>query len=88
MQNLTFRYTRRVAPWYSVFLATIRSPLHGRNGFVASRVSNCAAKTTFRDIFTVDLQWQECLVTIDIKGVGILRSMVLRPSRHRLTDCV
>jgi len=85
---------------YSVYLAPVRSPRHGRNAwclrpsldfeamqeaaalfvgrhdFAAFRTSGCSAKTTIRDIFAVDLQWQEPLLTIDVKGSGFLRNMV------------
>ena len=85
---------------YSVYLASVQSPLHGRNAwclrpsldfdamqeaaamfvgrhdFAAFRTSGCSAKTTIRDIFAVDLQWQERLFTIDVKGSGFLRNMV------------
>jgi tRNA pseudouridine38-40 synthase len=48
----------------------------GRHNFAAFRTSGCAAKTTIRDIFSIDLQRQECLLTIDVKGGGFLRNMV------------
>jgi len=48
----------------------------GRHDFAAFRTSGCSAKTTIRDIFAVDLQRQERLLTIDVKGSGFLRNMV------------
>ena len=48
----------------------------GRHDFAAFRTSGCAAKTTIRDIFAVDLQQRESLLTIDVKGSGFLRNMV------------
>lgn len=48
----------------------------GRHDFGAFRTSGCAAKTTVRDVFAVDLQCHERLLTIDVKGGGFLRNMV------------
>jgi tRNA pseudouridine38-40 synthase len=85
---------------YSVYLAPVRSPMHGRNAwwvrpsldfeamqeaadlfvgrhdFASFRTSGCSAKTTIREIFDVDLQWQDQLLTIDVRGGGFLRNMV------------
>ncbi len=85
---------------YSIYLAPVRTPLHGRSAwwlrptldldamkeaaalfvgrhdFAAFRTSGCAAKTTIRDVFAVDLQCHEHLLTIDVKGSGFLRNMV------------
>ena len=48
----------------------------GRHDFAAFRTSGCSAKTTIRDIFAVDLQCRDSLLTIDVKGSGFLRNMV------------
>jgi tRNA pseudouridine38-40 synthase len=48
----------------------------GRHDFGAFRTSGCAAKTTIREIFSVDLQCCERLLTIDVRGGGFLRNMV------------
>lgn len=48
----------------------------GRHDFGAFRTSGCAAKTTIREVFAVDLQGCERLLTIDVRGSGFLRNMV------------
>ncbi len=48
----------------------------GRHDFGAFRTSGCAAKTTVREIFSVDLQSSERLLTVDVRGSGFLRNMV------------
>lgn len=48
----------------------------GEHDFSAYRTSGCAARTTVRRIFSVDLHRDAALVTIDIVGSGFLRNMV------------
>jgi len=66
----------------------IRSPLNlaamrqasvdfiGRHDFAAFRTSGCAAKTTVREIFSVELLQQGELLFVDVRGSGFLRNMV------------
>jgi tRNA pseudouridine38-40 synthase len=48
----------------------------GSNDFSAFRSSGCDARTTVREIFSVDLSRQKELLLIDVKGEGFLRNMV------------
>lgn len=48
----------------------------GQHDFAAFRTSGCAAETTVREIFSVDLTARETLLQIDIHGSGFLKNMV------------
>lgn len=48
----------------------------GLHDFAAFRTSNCDAKTTRRKIYSLDLQREGDLITIDFHGSGFLRHMV------------
>ena len=48
----------------------------GRHDFQAFRSSGCVAKTSFRDIFQIDIIDDQQFIYIDIKGSGFLRNMV------------
>lgn len=48
----------------------------GCHDFAAFRTSGCAAKTTVREIFSVELLEQGPLLFVDVRGSGFLRNMV------------
>ena len=48
----------------------------GEKDFAAFRTAGCAARTTVREIFSVDVTREGELVLIDVKGPGFLRNMV------------
>ncbi len=48
----------------------------GEKDFAAFRTSGCAAKTTIRDVFSVDITSEGEFLLIDVKGSGFLRNMV------------
>ena len=48
----------------------------GEHDFVAFRASNCAAKTTVRRIYSMDLVQEGQFLHLDIKGSGFLKNMV------------
>lgn len=48
----------------------------GRHDFAGFRTTGCAAKTTEREIFSVQLHQQDGLLLIDVRGSGFLRNMV------------
>lgn len=48
----------------------------GVHNFAAFRTSGCHAKTTVREIYSVDLQREGDLLYIDVRGSGFLRNMV------------
>lgn len=48
----------------------------GEHDFRAFRTSGCDAKTTRRQMYSVELTRQDSLVHIDVKGSGFLRHMV------------
>lgn len=48
----------------------------GRHDFSAFRTSGCAARTTERDIFSINFSEQAKLLAIDIRGSGFLKNMV------------
>jgi len=50
--------------------------LVGRHDFGAFRASNCAAKTTVREIFSIDMVREGSLLHIDVRGGGFLKFMV------------
>ncbi|KIH76608.1 tRNA pseudouridine38-40 synthase [Geoalkalibacter ferrihydriticus] len=50
--------------------------LVGVHDFQAFRTSGCAARTTTREIFSIDLLAAEKLLYIDVRGSGFLRNMV------------
>jgi tRNA pseudouridine38-40 synthase len=85
---------------YTIYSASVRSPLLGRRAwhlrspldlaamaraaqdfvgyhdFAAFRASGCDARTTNRQIFSVQLEQQGELLHIDVRGAGFLRNMV------------
>jgi tRNA pseudouridine38-40 synthase len=50
--------------------------LVGRHDFAAFRASGCAAVSTVREIFSLEILRQENLLYIDVRGSGFLRNMV------------
>lgn len=50
--------------------------LVGEHDFAAFRSSSCVAKTTVRDIFSIDLLTDGEFIHVDIKGSGFLKNMV------------
>jgi tRNA pseudouridine38-40 synthase len=50
--------------------------LVGRHDFAAFRASGCAARTTVREIFSVQVLEEGDLLYIDVRGEGFLRHMV------------
>ncbi len=48
----------------------------GRHDFSAFRSSGCEARTTEREVFSLDVCRIEELVHVDVKGAGFLRNMV------------
>lgn len=48
----------------------------GEKDFAAFRTSGCAARTTVRNIFSVDVLREVEFLRIDVKGSGFLRNMV------------
>ncbi len=52
------------------------SGLLGEHDFAAFRTSGCAAKTTCREIYSLDLLEEGPLLYVDVKGSGFLKNMV------------
>lgn len=50
--------------------------LIGEHDFAAFRTSNCDAKTTVREVYSLDLQRIGELIVLDVRGNGFLRHMV------------
>nr|C6E4S9.1 RecName: Full=tRNA pseudouridine synthase A; AltName: Full=tRNA pseudouridine(38-40) synthase; AltName: Full=tRNA pseudouridylate synthase I; AltName: Full=tRNA-uridine isomerase I [Geobacter sp. M21] len=48
----------------------------GEHDFAAFRASNCAAKTTVRRIYSMDLVQEGPFLHLDVKGSGFLKNMV------------
>lgn len=48
----------------------------GQHDFAAFRTSGCSAKTTVREIFSIDFSEEKSLLHIDICGSGFLRNMI------------
>ncbi|PKN13631.1 MAG: tRNA pseudouridine(38-40) synthase TruA [Deltaproteobacteria bacterium HGW-Deltaproteobacteria-4] len=48
----------------------------GRHDFAAFRTTSCDARTTIREIYSLDLQRDGEIITIDVHGSGFLRHMV------------
>jgi tRNA pseudouridine38-40 synthase len=48
----------------------------GMHDFAAFRTSNCDARTTEREIYSLDLQRDGDLIILDVRGSGFLRHMV------------
>ncbi|MGD0844754.1 MAG: tRNA pseudouridine(38-40) synthase TruA [Geobacteraceae bacterium] len=48
----------------------------GEKDFASFRTSGCAARTTVRNVFSVDITSKGELILIDVKGSGFLRNMV------------
>jgi len=87
-----YRYTLHLAPVRTVLgrhyswtmknnldLAAMRSAaamVVGRHDFSAFRASNCAAKTTVREVYSLEIEQQGMTVFIDVKGGGFLKYMV------------
>jgi len=60
-------------------LARMRSAaqsLVGEHDFRAFRSSACAARTTTREIFSIDITSDSAFVYVDVKGSGFLKNMV------------
>ena len=87
-----YRYTLNLSPVRAAINRhtcwTIKKPLDlqamqqgasylvGRHDFGAFRASNCGAKTTTREIFSIDMAQEGPLLHIDVKGGGFLKFMV------------
>ncbi len=50
--------------------------LVGEHDFKAFRAANCAAKSTIRQIFAIDITPEGCFLQIDVRGSGFLKNMV------------
>ena len=48
----------------------------GRHNFAAFRASNCAAKTTIRRVYSVEVSRKGDTIVIDVVGEGFLKNMV------------
>lgn len=48
----------------------------GRHDFSAFRTTSCDARTTVREIYSIELRRDADLITIDVRGSGFLRHMV------------
>jgi tRNA pseudouridine38-40 synthase len=48
----------------------------GEKDFAAFRTSGCAARTTVRNLYSVDIRIEGECILIDVKGSGFLRNMV------------
>lgn len=72
----------RLYAWHlkgSLDIAAMRKAamlLVGEKDFAAFRTSGCAARTTVRNVFSVDITSEGELILIDVKGSGFLRNMV------------
>jgi len=64
------------APLNAEAMAEAARHLVGVHDFAAFRTSGCDARTTVREIFSVDIQAEEPLLHIDVRGSGFLRNMV------------
>lgn len=54
----------------------VASVLEGEHDFAAFRSSSCAAKTTIRTLYSIDLKQKDDFITIDVSGDGFLKNMV------------
>lgn len=50
--------------------------LVGKHDFAAFRTSGCAAETTVRELFSIDLYEAGTLLHVDVRGRGFLKNMV------------
>jgi tRNA pseudouridine38-40 synthase len=50
--------------------------LVGEHDFSAFRSSSCVAKTTVREIFSIDISTDNEIIHIDVRGSGFLKNMV------------
>jgi tRNA pseudouridine38-40 synthase len=48
----------------------------GEKDFAAFRASNCAAKTTVRRIYSLDISRRDDMIVFDVRGSGFLKNMV------------
>ena len=48
----------------------------GRHDFRAFRTSGCSAKTTIREVTSVEISMRDEFVIVDVRGTGFLRNMV------------
>lgn len=87
-----YRYTLQTGPVRAPLVARqawhLRPPLDlermraaathfvGRHDFAVFRTSHCDAKTTIREIYSVDLHEEGELIHIDVRGNGFMRHMV------------
>ncbi|WP_155876270.1 tRNA pseudouridine(38-40) synthase TruA [Desulfuromonas sp. AOP6] len=91
-QGKWYRYTLNLSPVRTAINRhacwTIKKPLDlqamekaasflvGRHDFTAFRASNCSAKTTVREIFSIDIVQDGPLLYLDVRGGGFLKFMV------------
>lgn len=57
-------------------MGTAASTFVGEHDFAAFRASGCAATSTRREIFSIDLSSRDDLLCLDVRGSGFLRNMV------------
>ncbi len=57
-------------------MRTAAELLQGKHDFATFRTSGCAAGTTCREIFKLELTEADCLLYIDVSGSGFLKNMV------------
>lgn len=73
---------RRLYAWHlkgKLDIAAMREAallMVGEKDFAAFRTSGCAARTTVRNVFSVDISNEGESILIDVKGSGFLRNMV------------
>ena len=48
----------------------------GQHDFSAFRATGCSARTTVREIFSVDVTEADALIHVDVRGGGFLRNMI------------
>ena len=57
-------------------MRTAAESLVGEHDFSAFRSSGCVAKTTVRDLFSIDISPDKDFIHIDVRGSGFLKNMV------------
>jgi tRNA pseudouridine38-40 synthase len=57
-------------------MRTAAEILVGQHDFKAFRSSSCVAKTTVREIFSIDVSTDNEFIYVDVKGSGFLKNMV------------
>jgi tRNA pseudouridine38-40 synthase len=57
-------------------MRTAAEILVGQHDFKAFRSSSCVAKTTVREIFSIDVSTDNEFIYVDVRGSGFLKNMV------------